>query len=287
MKKLLLTISLLLSLLSAKSQGYESIFGNTSTVWNISEQPLDGTQWTHPYSVGDTVTHQGKLYRKVLKYGSDTYHAVREDTATGRIWDFFSGTEILVVDMSMQVGDSININSDPASTDQFVMVDSVYSKNNRKHIRLAKWIDYQQNKKLEFIEGIGPNTGILYKTNEWLVYNELLICAYKDGNQVFADSSLFISGPCEYNVMGIEDIKPEIKVSVSPNPANDHFTINVEVDTTGEIIITDALGCVVFNSQTTAQKTKVSTQNWPAGLYFYTVDSIGKKAVTGKLMVVR
>ena len=75
--------------------------------------------------------------------------------------------------------------------------------------------------------------------------------------------------------------------SISPNPANTHFTIH-GIDTHGAygVIIRDTHGRTLLNTQLSILNSQISIPNFPSGIYYVTVTT-PTSTVTRKLTVVK
>ena len=194
-----LIYSLLLSIfcLSAYAESqYKSYFGDTYTKWYVVYGGCEYT-WGEVYTVKDkTEEIDGITYRHIFfgeeddsasGYLTDSWY-LREDRTTGRL--FFrpskQSPEILVQDLSVNVGDSIRLCGDidedwgwayfsydmywrdvviTEDNVPYAIVDSVYYSNGLKHIRTtAKFQNFLRNfpssemkDTLKFVETIGSN----------------------------------------------------------------------------------------------------------------------------------
>ena len=206
------------------AQPYESVFGTDSTRWRGPFCQLD----QHHYfdlATDSTTTLNGMSYHFAGWLTDGTIDdndyppagLLREDTQTGRAWmygitgwDFQDTLEYLVMDLSLQVGDTFMVYSDMFG-DETATVDSVYTKDARKHVRTT-YQNWSHANPLTFIEGIGTNYGFGY------MHDPLNLCScirfyWKDGVEVYFNSE------CNLQV-GIDDAGFEQqKLRVWPNPS--------------------------------------------------------------------
>lgn len=147
-KKLLFIILGLVGLTNQSFAQYQSIFGNDTTEWNGKYGVPDADFSYSVKAFGDTIINN--LHYKYLGSNmgvSQIYPPIgagepigyiREDTTTGRVWHIYNGEEILVMDMSLSVGDTFIFHTlISSSTPEYnikLVVDTVYSFENRKYI---------------------------------------------------------------------------------------------------------------------------------------------------------
>lgn len=209
-----------------QAQPYESIFGEESTSWNVfGANSL--SSWTDSiYSQNDSVI-SGTTYKVIQSKGSfpDTVYFAREDTITGKLYYAKKGdtTEILVMDLSLNPGDSFFIETHSGSSmPETWRVDSVFTDTGRKHIEL---IHGSTPEKITFIEGIGPSAGILYPESPSFIIPEL-ICTWKNGNQTFANPDF--DNRCNAGSWSTaEDLQShkENSITLYPNPTRNEIRI--------------------------------------------------------------
>lgn len=75
---------------------------------------------------------------------------------------------------------------------------------------------------------------------------------------------------------------------ISPNPTEDNFTVNYQLlgsADDGSLIVTDLSGRKIYTSQLlkSEKNSLIPAQNWPVGLYIYTISQSGKTLYHGKL----
>jgi hypothetical protein len=227
-------IFILLLLLSTKinaQQQYQSCLDGDIIKWSILTETYDWPQFSIEMTAyGDTAIN-GTAYKKIMaeelfnfdfeetntnwrNYIPDlsngyTHYCVRESDDVSRLYvfDAFENKEDLIADLNLQVGDEFPVPKIWPSDiyrEGSLTVDSVYIKNELKHVRFnyTFWVrdlellDYVEHS-LTFIEGIGPNIGLF---NIWYGnFCPILNC--------FQNQSLFyknelISYPCGYAGQG-------------------------------------------------------------------------------------
>lgn len=206
------------------AQNYESIFGNESTQWNMTIGNLWGMGSTEHAVSGDTLIN-GKEYKIIDGYNTyeEYFGFLREDSAIGKVWycNSVNTTEILIMDMNLDVGDSMYIGGNWNPHTGHYKVDSVYYLNSRKYIRFDFKIPFPEQEPFVLIEGITSNMGFRYQDGQYIEnFNPKLLCSYKNGTQIYG------SGPCEITIQGIEENRNDNKIKIFPNPFSN--IINIE-----------------------------------------------------------
>jgi hypothetical protein len=233
------------------AQPYKSVLDSGHTSWSLRITSIETGNATHSI-VGDTVIDD-KPYK--LLFHDFPNHTVqgflREDVATGKVWYRSAAgksDELLVMDLSLKEGDSFNIGNPAIGK---IYVDSVYTQDNRKHIRF-NYVYAQTEKntfKFTFIEGVGTSYGLAYK-DPLYNYNQYLFCAFKDHNKIYGtpfNNTLF-SGDC-YSTLSIADVQRAASkdIFVYPDidrnilritiPGNDKIYPYQVVNTAGQIVM--------------------------------------------------
>jgi hypothetical protein len=279
----LLLIILVSSGFDLYGQGYQSIFGKESTSWNIHKEDFDIDYWYSIYTTGDSLIGSYN-YKKI-----DEYQFVREDTLTGKVWarDSYVNdtTEYLVVDLSLQLGDSFLFDNADNWLDTLVIVDSVYFLNNLKHIRFNYKIrNYGSKPKLLFIEGTGSNVGFFNWENDNFI--DYLLCAYKDGVQSY--SNQLFNGNCQFNYGGLSEKLNTVNYNIYPNPFNSSATFSLDIPAlqSYQLILYNIWGKPVRTIEhINTSDLVIRKQDLPNGPYFFSVYSEEKVIVTGKLLI--
>ncbi|MBI1836563.1 MAG: T9SS type A sorting domain-containing protein [Flavobacteriia bacterium] len=84
---------------------------------------------------------------------------------------------------------------------------------------------------------------------------------------------------------GIKDIKNNPSFSMSPNPANDIISLDVnDLNVTG-IKMLDLLGNIVYTENNVSDNKKVDVSNFKNGVYFVVIEINGKATLNRKLVV--
>ena len=76
---------------------------------------------------------------------------------------------------------------------------------------------------------------------------------------------------------GTHEIKLDDQISVYPNPVSDNLTIQTSTNEQVNVVISDALGKIVFTSvmNPVGNKIKLNTENWSAGMYSVSLKTTG------------
>jgi Secretion system C-terminal sorting domain len=228
----------------ASGQPYESMFGNTSTMWIIKWYNLDFGGNDTIVVEKDTLAY-GFNWKKIIKTNSygffESGALLREDTLIGKVWyrplEPGWDTTYLAFDFDLEEGDTFDLSSnyDPWLTS--VLVDSTDITDTGKRIRFYSFIEQGEN--ITFIEGVGGNQGPIYKESSGLL-QPYLLCAYKDGVQTY--SNISYEGNCSPPT-SINLIEPAKAIEVYPNPVVDMLNIkNVSEIEFEKVEIYDALG---------------------------------------------
>ncbi len=84
--------------------------------------------------------------------------------------------------------------------------------------------------------------------------------------------------------VGVEENKIATALNISPNPASEFVSINIEGSQTSNVKIVDVLGNIVYTKQVNAA-TKISVSDLRNGVYFVSIEGENKKTITKKLVV--
>ncbi len=271
--------------------GYKSIFGHESTVWNVMMVYLDdynGYNYIMRSSIDTSVNDN--IYKKIEVYFYNNivdteyleqYILLREDTTTGKVWFRCIGddrleyeigikdTDFLIMDMSMEIGDSILLFLVGRQYSYSILLDwffvsAIDTINNSKTIHLHD----KYNHEVEFIEGIG-GSNLFDAIEPWHLYSAL-VCCHKDGELVYHKAAPYHSDEnCIIPYVGIENSAIESSVSIYPNPCGDYIII--KGDNIQQATIYDMEGRVVCPNICMA--TTIDIKKLHAGVYFLKIIS--------------
>jgi hypothetical protein len=280
-------------------QPYKSIFGQAQTAWNVVYQ-LDECKLTDSLVVGGDTTIWGVDYKKIIDYydplGMPFFGCIREDTNTGRVWyldytTFFD--EFLVMDLSLNVGDSFLICNlgggiDTAYVDSIKYVGSnkcvILSCSPFSNPVLSMWYE-----KLKFIEGIGPNAGIIFqihKATDFWGGRSYLLCAYKDNVQIYTNTSNDFYGQCRVHLGSIDENKFDfLKLKLFPNPSSDKIKIDYNGCQPFSIEIYNYTGKLIsLMTDINSSLFDIDMTEYPHGIYLIKVKGNDGKYATGRVL---
>ncbi len=246
---------------------------------------------------------------------SDQY--LREDTVSGRLYyryliNSYHGTsyspEILVSDMSLNVGDSIQLKFTSANLSMwdnlkissydnkyYAVVDSVFFKDGLKNIKTSALFNSDdiylfENPKtaLTFIEGVGSNLSPILDYSRFAYMSDIskLMCNVQDNNTTHFN----ISGLCKLSelicdLVGVDNIEDNQNFSIALSDGN----INIKLTTlfSGSFEIYNCLGKVVCRAEFANESVlSISTTGLNRGLYLIRLNESGNdRSVTLKVLL--
>lgn len=193
-----------------KAQPYESVFGKDTTQWNVVYHIPDLFPTLIFRSYGDTLINEQKYVPVYMGYyytPLELYGYFKEDTNVGKLWfRGLDGQEELFMDLSLAKNDSFYFGlREPL----LYTVDTVYYKSGKKYI------SFQTNYPILFIEGIGP-FNMFFSIQVGHPDFAQIRCKEKDNVLVFMNSD---SGTCLDTITGVNNILNE-SIKVYPNPVS-------------------------------------------------------------------
>ncbi len=253
------------------SLNYLSLFGDTSTTWDIIE---------HGYC--DAVCSQTTIVSGDTTIGANSYKIisglpgfVREDTVQGKAWfyDTYNSTEYLVMDLSLNLGDTFYVYNFSNISSPFI-VDSVYFVSSIKHVRLnASTTICGYSEKITFIEGSGTTASFNYQRDlNGNSVTSYMLCQHKDnvkvvGNILFMDSCYICS-------VGINEYNSAISsVNIFPNPILDELTVerkNISLDNL-QFSLYNSLGEKIIIQKLLNLLTTINVSSLHSGFYIVEV----------------
>lgn len=294
--------------------GYQSFFGDSSTTYHVftsmtcytHDQGILGCGDTYKHSITyqDTAIFNDTVYYRVLEYRNSCHSMyIREDTNTGRLYRYFPNLnkEFLTCDMSLNVGDTFQL---PVYSDYFrfpeyfyweegakLVVDSIVYINNKKiiyfpYIRNTVYGSAYYDGSFEkfgirplFIEGIGPTYSPF---GQALPYSDedlnVMLCVDKNDTLAFMLNEQLGCFQFAVNIKEIENAK----IHIFPNPTNDYINLSIDnlPDISGEILILDIIGHVVYRKTIDDNTTKVNVAPFAQGVYTLVFSSKKGKLVS-------
>lgn len=267
---------------------YESVFGTETTSWHLFQELSDGFDTDSIFIVKDTIINELSYKTVSNPYGELWF--LREAEDNSKVF-FYSpnrnDSEYIVLDLTLQKSDTLLIGVNNTDT---LLVDSVYTIDNMKHIRFNYLIEFAGGSEyLEFIEGVGTNFGLFYQGIDpmYIAQRHYLLCSYKNAGLYYTNSSEYFSGQCEVVWTGIPNLNESNNPKVFPNPARE--TINFQLDDYwGNVVlhIFDSKGSLIKKVQEITNLMVVNLTDFPPGLYFYSLQS-DKQIINNKFIITK
>jgi len=264
-----LTILFLVTTNLLLGQTYKNLFGSESTQWNMTIGNLWGLGSTEHQIVGDTVI-DGFTFKIVNGYdGLDEIRGfIRVDSLNQKAWykNNQSDEEYLIMDLALEIGDSLYIGGVWNSEHKFYKVDSIYIKDNRKHIQFNFPLHFMENEKFTLIEGVVSNMGFRYQDNDYINgLPTILLCAFKNEEKIYGDGECIISSS--------KELKSSISLTLFPNPVQDKLNLSLnDKILRGSIEIFDVGGKTIYQKNGSIDKSEVIGFNLVSkGIYFISI----------------
>lgn len=256
---------LLLSPLFISAQ-YQPTLSADNLSWKIAHQQLPG----RIMGKIDVNPIEGSDYFDIYFYfteeGSESMYAgkIREDISGGKLWyvEPDSESEKLIFDLELTVNDSFMNLGNPGFN---MHVDNVYEVDGLKYIEFdapTKW-----DEPIRFIEGAGPNTGLIWSWIYGGFMNPYAVCKYEDAVLVYANNNPNFIG-CEFDPVSTSDFKID-QTLVYPNPAQDWLTIHIPgLHKKNTIYIIDVFGKLIYQTVTSNNELSLNIDQLSSGIYF-------------------
>lgn len=303
MKKIVFLIVTIVAMLSTSAQNldsFDSFFGKDSTFWNVGFYIIDLPVANMGYYVSGDTSLDGHNYKLINEY--EYYYPgfseeqdnglicmMREDTLTGRLWfRYLDGREVMVVDMSLSVGDTIGpIAIEPLSigswdsTGYYVVI---REENNPggKTLYLRGAVDGRPNE-MTFIEGIGSDALFwqAWTSRQRPFFGNCgsdLFCVHKDGEHVYQGFEGLED--CKAPFLEINAVGNQGKMTLCPNPTTDRITID-GLQGVCHIDLYNALGKHVKSMS--GDNRTIDVADLPMGVYLIRITA-GNHSFTTKLI---
>jgi hypothetical protein len=260
-KYIVLIVLLLLSIHLNAQQPYKHCLDDGVVKWSIAEDAIDRGFRSREYvAFGDSLIN-GILYKKIyLQYspyypfGDDVewmnyipdfpfqmneFIRESEDASKLYILDAYhnKNIEYLISDLNLQKGDEF---PHPHFQGEFIYVDSVYTKDGLKHVQLDFWVPLlYEYEKLTFIEGIGPNIGILAE-----YHNKPAIHCFQNQTLFYKNDKWNL--PCGF-CYPPNSIRTILNKDYSLIIKEDKIEISFSIPANRQVSIYDISGCVHYN----------------------------------------
>ncbi|MBI4646923.1 MAG: T9SS type A sorting domain-containing protein [Bacteroidia bacterium] len=276
---------------TVRGQVYLPVVKPDTSIWYLAHKQLAG-------NIMDTLFAKNKIgeyieiwVRQQYGEGEDIYWGkIKSNPDNSKLWfvvspDWFpyDTTEKLIYDISLTIGDTFTFSNYGNFTDT---VEDVFYENNLKYIEF-KNKNTNWNEKVRFIEGVGPNTGIIVA--EYLgILDPYTVCKYERDSLFYVNQNDNFIG-CTFNTSDIKSSNWMNHISISPNPFFHVLHINIIDSLIYQndkiyIQITNTYGQVVHNSK--SKNTNVLTINtWDFNPGFYLLSIITNKEVLTKKII--
>ena len=298
---------------------YKSVLGDSIAEWYVLQAMFDGGDGrTGNYTIAteDTVILSDtiyNIYRCNEMYSEvgcggfqgfpgdfrnyDKYIRESEDRSKLYFRTSLSNTEILLMDLNLEVGDTVDTKTwiwdGVPYNDTAIVVDSVYYHNDMKHIRTNYYTSFKRPytsdniyDTLKFIEGIGPSFGITYIPSVMLAgkdsyYIYTVICYYRD------EISEYRKIPNEWSCyvrwwMNINDVD-NISATIYPNPTKDKVFITDLAEEEHTIKIISQKGIVVKTIIAYGSEIEIDLKGFPSGIYNIVI--VNNNGLTSKKII--
>jgi hypothetical protein len=270
------------------AQSFQPILGKQNTKWiYLPEALCDGFRIDSIKTIGDSTIENIKYL--VVSRKNDTVGFLREDTILGRMWlrKKTEKTDRLLIDLTLKENDTFLIKKYPDITKPIV-VDSVFFLNGKKHI---KFKDLYINlcgpmEQFEFIEGVGPNAGLLFEESSNGYIFSYLLCSQRDGTYSFNNKSF--NGNCYPKTVDVKKIKNNYFSSiVSYNSLENDCNIRFEnsLNTMFTFYLYSIEGRLKFKLFTQNSEIRFNTTLLKKGLYLYKLVGKQNEMSFGKVII--
>jgi hypothetical protein len=267
---------------------YKSIFGSSSTKWNYAILLVDYTRSDSLWIVKDTTVND-TTWKKIIGNPSTNFYGglLYEDTTKGKVWYKSLGVvdtaSSLCFDFSLSVGDVFNIKNGWKNYSlQEMTVDSVYFKDNRKHIQFKGGLGWgsQILEKFTFIEGVGSNISPVYKDSSQKNIPGYLLCSAKNGTYEYLNK--LFNGNCWVNVSSLMQEEISQKITVFPTVfLNNIYITEGEPRLIREIFLYNASGKLITKS---SFQQKLDLTYLLPGMYFLVLRTRSGNQATKKIL---
>lgn len=259
------------------AQNYQPVLKTDSTSWTIAHQELFGIV----VDVFYTNTFQDSTFSHV--YSNDLFYPykgkLRENAVEGKLWftQADSNVEYLIMDMSLQIGDTFEFNSGV-----YGQVDSVYYLDKRKVIRFdlfsSRW-----DESVKFIEGVGPSNAFSVLSDfDWFY----VTCKYDQDVLNYVNNNSYFIG-CMPNPTGVElRADGSNQFTIFPNPAGSQTWLQLPENLPFSQMQIELYGCtgrLLHRAQPASQFHRIELAHLPKGLYLIKVWD-GKRWLAQKLV---
>lgn len=277
-----LLIVLLLPSFYSMAQYQPTILPDMS-IWKIAHKQLPGNIMGKIVVASNDSSEYSDLYFSFLE-GIDSIYAgkVKEDILEGKLWyiEPNSTNEELIFNLDLHVNDTFMNWTFP---DTYMQIDSIYEFEGRKYIEfdaLTAW-----NEPIRFIEGVGPNTGLIWAWHNSGVLDPYAVCKYESEVLVYTNGNPNFND-CEFDPTDIENYQSH-RLIVFPNPAQDQITIRMPDINSQEVIIliTDLSGRVILKTTTFKKELTLNISKFGSGIYLLNIKVHDQTVYNQKIII--
>lgn len=313
-KKRLMFLLLLVLCSTTVSHGqdsvvYESVFGDSSSVWYIfsmTEGNLDGGTDVRMTLAKDTVTIDGVTYNILRHIPELSYFEIpvynnepiflRENSNHSKLYCWPNMPymthlehEILIMDLDIECGDTLDTRGWSELYRSYfdtiipkVIIDSIYYSNNRKTLRTNLY-HYSRDGRIDtlfFIEGVGPSFGPYYPMQKNL---ESLTCCYKDDTAIYHGKDFYFGLNCRYGwCSSIEESANSKDYIIYPNPTHGFLCIQCPTLSNYRVAIINVCGRLIYTKEFQGDSLNINIDDYQSGIYYITLMN-SEKAKTMKI----
>ncbi len=239
-------------------------------------------------------------------YDSTKY--IRESDDNSKLYFRWAGqsSEMLIMDLNLKVGDTLDTRTwkwgnnyeyymfDSTYNGPTIVVDSVYYHDGRKCIRTNYYITFEHysgfytyTDTLKFMEGIGPNFGIMYVPIVMLTkanlryFKEILFCYFKDDTFEYHKDAT----QSDCLIWWLTSIGETDKLSAKlyPNPTKDKLFITDLVAEKHTIKVVSQMGTVVKTITAYGLEIEIDLKGFPSGIYNIVI--VNNNGLTSKKII--
>lgn len=293
-----LVVILILFTFNVRGQNYIPMHLDIGTCWNNISSQQTGPNFTTYLTENTTVigdTSIGNLHYYIAKTvgnfsnspnESVSFHYFRNDTMAKKVYAYYSGSDTLLYDFTLGMGDtirSINLVVDTMGT---VFLYGV-NRNFFGHKALA----WDSLPSMLYFEGIGESRGVARNIVPYIdstnpiaslyVRTGEVSCAY-NGMPLFGDS--LYAGNCA--PLSTSLYQQSLALEVFPNPAQTYCTIQCKLKSSGKIELFDWTNRLILSQSLTKgdNQLELDLSSFPKGIYFFRVLE-ETRVTSGKLAI--
>lgn len=287
-----LPISILLlvfSFSSSYSQTYIPMLNNST--YNLVSANFQGPENLLLTPGNDVVigSHTYKKYSDPTPYNSDNY--IREDVVAKKVYRNVAGSDQLLYDFSLQVGNTITL-----SDGKIYTVNSITNVNviggQRRMFYLIHYIGTFPGNSETWIEGVGSNRHPFKPTYEMYFSDPYIYTSCSAQNGVSIYNHGIANGQttptdCSMLLNTNDEIYLSNKISFSPNPFKEKLTISSTLNFENSILkIYNSIGQSVKEiKDLNGSIVTIEKEDLKSGIYLFQISQNGKIITTKKILV--